>query len=60
MSETLQEVVAEYLYWRKMNPHIKGGENYLKRLHAAQHQTNECSLDNPCINCVSIYGYKKK
>ena len=33
--EDLIEVVAEYLHWRKVNPHIKGGENYLKRLEAA-------------------------
>lgn len=24
--------VEEYLHWRKVNPQIKGGENYLKRL----------------------------
>ncbi len=24
--------VDEYLHWRKVNQHIKGGENYLKRL----------------------------
>jgi len=34
-AETLSDVVDEYLHWRKVNPHIKGGENYLKRLRAA-------------------------
>lgn len=29
------DVVAEYLHWRKVNPHIKGGENYLKRMEQA-------------------------
>ena len=33
--ESMKEVVAEYLHWRKVNPHIKGGDNYLKRLEAA-------------------------
>lgn len=28
----LVDDVEEYLHWRKVNPHIKGGENYLKRL----------------------------
>jgi len=32
MREVLEDVVREYLHWRKVNPHIKGGENYLKRL----------------------------
>jgi hypothetical protein len=34
-AETLSDVVDEYLHWRKVNPHIKGGENYLKRLRSA-------------------------
>ncbi len=33
--EKLTDVVDEYLHWRKVNPHIKGGENYLKRLRDA-------------------------
>ncbi len=33
--EALEAVVGEYLHWRKVNPHIKGGENYLKRLRDA-------------------------
>lgn len=33
--EKLADVVDEYLDWRKVNPHIKGGENYLKRLRDA-------------------------
>lgn len=33
--EQLTNVVAEYLHWRKVNPHIKGGENYSKRMQAA-------------------------
>lgn len=35
-SETLEDVVSEYLYWRKVNPHIKGGENYLRRLQSTK------------------------
>lgn len=31
--ELLIDVVDEYLHWRSVNKHIKGGENYLKRLH---------------------------
>jgi hypothetical protein len=34
-AEMLSAVIDEYLHWRKVNPHIKGGENYLKRLRAA-------------------------
>lgn len=30
-SEELVADVEEYLHWRKVNPQIKGGENYLKR-----------------------------
>ncbi len=33
--EKLSDVVDEYLHWRKVNPHIKGGENYLRRLQDA-------------------------
>lgn len=29
----LVDDVEEYLHWRKVNPQIKGGENYLKRFH---------------------------
>jgi len=35
-SELIDDVVDEYLHWRKVNPHIKGGENYLKRLSASR------------------------
>jgi hypothetical protein len=31
----LVEDVAEYLHWRKVNKHIKGGENYLSRFRRA-------------------------
>lgn len=34
-SEKLRDVVDEYLHWRKVNPHIKVGESYLKRLRDA-------------------------
>ncbi len=34
-AEELANIVNEYLHWREVNPHIKGGENYLKRLSAA-------------------------
>ncbi len=26
-----QDLMAEYIIWRDNNPHIKGGENYVKR-----------------------------
>lgn len=35
--EALQDVVDEYLHWRSVNPHIKGGENFIKRLRDARH-----------------------
>lgn len=31
----IEDLIAEYLHWRKVNPQIKGGENYLKRLREA-------------------------
>jgi len=34
--ELVADVVDEYLHWRRVNPHIKGGENYLKRLRNAR------------------------
>lgn len=33
--EDLGHLIAEYLHWRKVNPHIKGGDNYLKRFRDA-------------------------
>lgn len=30
-NEQLVDDIEEYLHWRKVNPQIKGGENYLKR-----------------------------
>ena len=35
-AKKLSDVVDEYLHWRKVNPHIKGGENYLKRFRDAR------------------------
>lgn len=35
VSEPLLDIVQEYLHWRKVNPQIKGGQNYLKRLQEA-------------------------
>ena len=36
--EVIEAVVDEYLHWREVNRHIKGGENYLKRLRDARAQ----------------------
>ena len=33
--EELIDLIEEYLHWRKVNPQIKGGENYLKRFRQA-------------------------
>lgn len=41
----LADDVQEYLHWRKVNPQIKGGENYLKRLSQSLAASNSESVD---------------
>ena len=52
--EKLEHVVDEYLHWRKVNPHIKGGENYLKRLSDARTKGDLTHLCNLFIYGLSI------
>ena len=35
LADEIEAVVSEYLGWRLNNPHIKGGENYLRRMRLA-------------------------
>ena len=61
-AENLPSVVDEYLHWRKVNPQIKGGENYLKRLREAMPKRESVTkepIKYKCSNphCGAIYFY---
>jgi hypothetical protein len=60
-TENLRDVVDEYLHWRKVNPHIKGGENYLQRLSRARIGKGEVAIlgvpnteDETCPHCGRV------
>lgn len=63
IDEKLIDVVDEYLHWRKVNPHIKGGENYLKRLREAARATPEAGqpdeLGTRALRFLEMQGYRR-
>jgi len=51
--ERLEDVVDEYLHWRRTNKHIKGGGNYLSRLRKALVQAGALRQDMEGSACTA-------
>lgn len=57
-NEQLVGDVEEYLHWRKVNPQIKGGENYLKRfresLTSTKRESSERAKTKDLVNMIRM------